>query len=83
MTIRLTVTAKGQVAFRKDVLAHAGGRPGDKVAVDLLPGGRMDVRAPAAEPIGAVFGRPKRPGRPVLDREEIATVAAAGWVRRR
>ena len=79
MTIRLTVTAKGQVTFRKDVLAHLGVRPRDKVEVDLLPGGRMEVRAPAAEPIDAVFGLLKRPGQPVLDIEEIAAVAAAGW----
>ena len=41
----LKVTAKGQVTLRKDVLKHLGVSPGDQVAVDVLPGGRIEVRA--------------------------------------
>lgn len=41
----LTVTAKGQVTFRKDVLQHLGIRPGEKIELDLLPGGRAVVKA--------------------------------------
>ena len=33
----LTVTARGQVTFRKDVLQHLGIRPGEKIELDLLP----------------------------------------------
>ena len=36
----LTVTARGQVTFRKEVLQHLGITPGDKIALDLLPDGR-------------------------------------------
>ena len=39
----LTVTARGQVTFRKDVLQHLGIRPGDKIELDLLPDGRGAV----------------------------------------
>ena len=44
MTI-LTVTARGQVTFRKDVLKHLGIRPGDRIRLDLLPDGRAELKA--------------------------------------
>ena len=36
----LTVTARGQVTFRKDLLRHLGIQPGKKIELDLLPDGR-------------------------------------------
>lgn len=53
MTI-LTVTAKGQVTFRKDVLQHLGIRPGEKIELDLLPDGRGMLKA--ARPSGTIEG---------------------------
>ena len=41
----LTVTKRGQVTFRKDVLRHLGIRPGGKIRRDLLPDGRAELRA--------------------------------------
>ncbi len=41
----LTVTARGQVTFRKDVLKHLGIQPGDKIRLDLLPDGRAELKA--------------------------------------
>lgn len=41
----LTVTARGQVTFRKDVLKHLGIGPGDKITLDLLPNGRAELKA--------------------------------------
>jgi bifunctional DNA-binding transcriptional regulator/antitoxin component of YhaV-PrlF toxin-antitoxin module len=41
----LTVTERGQVTFRKDVLQHLGIEPGGKIEVELLPGGRGIVKA--------------------------------------
>ncbi len=41
----LTVTTKGQVTLRKDVLQHLGVVPGEKIAVEKLPDGRVEVRA--------------------------------------
>jgi bifunctional DNA-binding transcriptional regulator/antitoxin component of YhaV-PrlF toxin-antitoxin module len=41
----LSVTAKGQVTFRKDILKHLGIGPGDKITLDLLPGGRAELKA--------------------------------------
>ena len=44
MTV-LTVTARGQVTFRKHVLKHLGIRPGDKIRLELLPDGRAELKA--------------------------------------
>ena len=41
----LTVTAKGQVTLRKDLLTHLGVRPGEKITVDKLPDGRLKMKA--------------------------------------
>ena len=79
MTI-LTITAKGQVTLRRELLEHLGVRAGDKVAVEKLPDGRLQVRAvrPAGR-IADVFGLLKRPDRPTLTIEQIDEIAAAGW----
>jgi bifunctional DNA-binding transcriptional regulator/antitoxin component of YhaV-PrlF toxin-antitoxin module len=41
----LKVTARGQVTFRKDVLKHFGVKPGDRIDLELLPGGLGRIRA--------------------------------------
>jgi bifunctional DNA-binding transcriptional regulator/antitoxin component of YhaV-PrlF toxin-antitoxin module len=41
----LTVTVRGQVTFRKDVLKHLGVQPGGKIRLDLLPDGRAELSA--------------------------------------
>lgn len=41
----LTVTERGQITFRKDVLKHLGIQPGGKIRLDLLPDGRAELRA--------------------------------------
>jgi bifunctional DNA-binding transcriptional regulator/antitoxin component of YhaV-PrlF toxin-antitoxin module len=53
----LTVTAKGQVTFRQDILKHLGVQPGEKINVEKLPEGRIEVRAARPKrPISDVFG---------------------------
>ncbi len=52
----LTVTARGQVTFRKDVLKHLGVQPGGKIHLDLLPDGRAEL---TAEPQKHSFGEHK------------------------
>lgn len=41
----LTVTAKGQVTLKKELLQHLGVRPGQKIDVDTLPDGRLAISA--------------------------------------
>jgi bifunctional DNA-binding transcriptional regulator/antitoxin component of YhaV-PrlF toxin-antitoxin module len=76
----LTVTARGQVTFRKDVLQHLGIKPGEKIELDLLPDGRGILKA--ARPtgtidgfVGLLAGRTKK----VATMEEINEVTAQGW----
>ena len=76
----LTVTAKGQVTLRKDLLKHLGVQPGQKVAVAVLPGGRIEVRAARATgQISDAFNLLKRPNGPSLSIEEMNEIAAEGW----
>ena len=79
MAITLTVTAKGQITLRKEVLAHLGVRPGDKLDVDLLAAGRMQLRPKRGRPAAAVFGMLAGPGTPRLSVEEMNEAAAAAW----
>lgn len=79
MTI-LTVTARGQVTLRKDVLHHLGIKPGEKIELDKLPGGRIALRA--AKPpctidgfLGLLAGKTKK----VATLDEISEAASAGW----
>ena len=41
----LTVTSRGQVTFRREVLKHLGIQPGQKIRLDLLPDGRAQLSA--------------------------------------
>lgn len=80
----LTVTAKGQVTLRKDVLKHLGVQPGEKITVDKLPDGRIEVRAarPTGE-ISDVFDFLKRKKGASLSIADMNRVAAQGWAGKR
>jgi bifunctional DNA-binding transcriptional regulator/antitoxin component of YhaV-PrlF toxin-antitoxin module len=80
----LTVTSRGQVTFRKEVLRHLGVRPGERIEIELLPNGQGVVRA--ARPSGSIddflgilAGRTKK----VATIEEINEAAAQGWAGKR
>ncbi|MCW5713508.1 MAG: AbrB/MazE/SpoVT family DNA-binding domain-containing protein [Bauldia sp.] len=77
---RLTVTAKGQVTLRKDILRHLGVRPGEKVDVEKLPDGGIAVRAARRSgKISDFFDMFKQENGPHLTIEEIGEAAARGW----
>lgn len=76
----LTVTSRGQVTFRKEILKHLGIKPGEKLQIDLLPDGRGLLQA--ARPtgsiddfIGLLAGRSKK--KATID--EIEATIAEGW----
>ena len=79
MTIVVTVTAKGQITLRKSLLRHLGVRPSDKLEVDLLNDGRLQLSPQRGAPIESVFGKLARPGTPRLSIEELNEIAASGW----
>ena len=41
----LTITAKGQITLKKEILLHLGLKPGEKIELDLLPGGTGIIKA--------------------------------------
>ena len=80
----LTITAKGQVTLRKDLLQHLGIHPGEKIAVDKLPDGRIEVRAArSAGRISDVFGLLKRENGRALSIEEMNRITARAWAGKR
>lgn len=79
----LTVTAKGQVTFRRSVLDHLGAGPGDRLVVDLLPGGRAEVHAAARGRIDDFIGALMRPDERTVSIEDMREVAAMGWAGKR
>jgi AbrB family looped-hinge helix DNA binding protein len=48
----LTVTERGQVTLRKEVLLHLGVKPGEKLDLDLLPDGRVTIHT--SRPKGSI-----------------------------
>ncbi|HEY1904063.1 MAG TPA: hypothetical protein VGG56_16655 [Terracidiphilus sp.] len=76
----LTVTERGQVTFRKEVLKHLGIKPGEKIELELLPKGRGVIRAARKtgsidDFIGMLAGKTKKKA----TIQEINEAAARGW----
>jgi antitoxin PrlF len=76
----LTITERGQVTLRKDLLQHLDIEPGDRIEVDKLPDGKLLLRA--ARPVGTIdrfigllAGKTKK----VATLNELDEAAAAGW----
>lgn len=79
----LTVTSKGQVTLRKELLGHLGVGPGQRVDVEVLPGGRLQIQAERPKGsindfVGLLAGRTDR----VASLEELNAAAAEGWAAR-
>ncbi|MBI5896217.1 MAG: AbrB/MazE/SpoVT family DNA-binding domain-containing protein [Desulfobacterales bacterium] len=76
----LTITAKGQVTLRQDLLKHLGVGPGQKIEVDKLPDGQIKVRAATrkgtiSDFIGCLSQKKGR----VLTIDEMNKIAEKGW----
>jgi len=77
----LTIGTKGQIALSQDLLDHLGVHPGEKISVDKIPDGRIEVKA--ARPTGKisdVFGslKAKKKGR-TFSIEGMNEIIARGW----
>jgi len=78
----LTVTAKGQVTLKQDLLKHLGVQPGQKIEADKLPDGRIVVKAAAQDGsisdfVGCLSHRNSRK----LTPEQINDIAKQGWAK--
>lgn len=76
----VSVTLKGQITLKRELLAHLGIKSGERIELDKLPGGELRVKA--ARPSGMIedfigrhAGKRKRP----LTIDEMNEIAAAGW----
>ena len=74
-----TLTAKGQVTLRKEFQQHLGVRPGEKIAIEKLPGGGLKITADRATgKISDAFRMFKYDG-PTVSIEEMNEAIAKGW----
>ena len=80
----LTVTSRGQVTFRKEILQHLGIQPGEKIELELLPGGRGVLQAARRSKkisgfLGLLAGRTKK----TATIDQINQAIEDGWAGRR
>ena len=80
----LTVTSRGQVTFRKEILQHLGIEPGERIELELVPGGRGVLRASRPSQkidsfLGLLAGRAKK----TATIGQIDEAAQAGWAGRK
>jgi bifunctional DNA-binding transcriptional regulator/antitoxin component of YhaV-PrlF toxin-antitoxin module len=80
----LTVTARGQVTLRKEVMQHLGIKPGDKIELDLLPNAKGLLKAaPPGGSISAFVGLLAGRTEKIATLEEINEVTARSWADRK
>jgi bifunctional DNA-binding transcriptional regulator/antitoxin component of YhaV-PrlF toxin-antitoxin module len=76
----LTITAKGQITLKQELLRHLNVAPGQKVEADMLPDGRLMVRpATKTGTIAAFSGSLAKKGTPRLTIKQINKAIADGW----
>jgi bifunctional DNA-binding transcriptional regulator/antitoxin component of YhaV-PrlF toxin-antitoxin module len=76
----LTITAKGQITLKQELLRHLNVAPGEKIQAEKLPDGRLIIHA--EKPSGSIedfIGFLAQEGSPRLTIEEINEIAADGW----
>ena len=76
----LSITSRGQVTLRREILQHLGILPGQKIELDLLPDGRGVIQAAKATQsidnfIGLLAGKTQK----VATIEEINAATAQAW----
>jgi bifunctional DNA-binding transcriptional regulator/antitoxin component of YhaV-PrlF toxin-antitoxin module len=80
----LTVTAKGQITLKQELLRHLNVTPGQKVEVDKLPDGRLVVAV--AERSGSIdkfIGSLEQKGGPRLTIAQIKKITEDAWAGKR
>lgn len=77
----LSVTTKGQITLKRDLLDHIGIQQGQKVEVEKLPDGELRIKAKQpTQPISKVFGLLKdKTAGTVVSLEEMNQAIAEGW----
>lgn len=80
----LTVTAKGQITLRQELLRHLNVTPGQKVEVEKLPDGRLIVAAtPKTGSIENFIGCLEQKGGPRFTIAQIKKFTEDAWAGKR
>jgi bifunctional DNA-binding transcriptional regulator/antitoxin component of YhaV-PrlF toxin-antitoxin module len=80
----LTITAKGQITLRQELLRHLKVAPGQKVAVEKLPDGRLVVApAPKTGSIDDFIGSLEQKGGPRFRIAQIKKFTEDAWAGKR
>ena len=71
---------KGQVTLRKELLAHLGIQPGQRIDLEVLPGGRLELHAQhTTGTIRGFMGLLADCSSQRASLDELNGVAASGW----
>ena len=80
----LTVTTKGQITLRQELLRHLNVAPGQKVEVDKLPDGRLMVQpAMRSHSITEFSNCLAKKGTPRLTIAQIKKITEDAWAGKR
>jgi len=80
----LTVTAKGQITLKQDLLRHLKVAPGQKVEINKLPDGRLVVApAPKTGSIDNFIGSLEQKGGPRFTIAQIKKFTEDAWAGKR
>lgn len=80
----LTITAKGQITLKRELLRHMNVAPGQKVEVDKLPDGQLAVRpASRKHSIEGFSGCLAKKGTPRLTIAQIKKITEDAWAGKR
>lgn len=77
----LSVTAKGQITLKRDLLQHIGIEKGQQVQVVKMPDGELRLKAKTpTQPISRVFGLLKdKTDEKAVSIEDMNQAIADGW----
>lgn len=79
----LTITAKGQLTLRRELLKHLGIAPGQQLEVHKLADGVLALKAVAPHGLDAFAGCLPPPAKPALSVADMNTAIAQGWAGQR
>lgn len=75
----LTITAKGQLTLRRELLKHLGIAPGQQLEVHKLANGVLALQATAPHGLEVFAGCLPPPRAPALSVQDINAIIAQGW----
>ena len=80
----LTITAKGQITLKQELLRHLNVAPGQKVEVNKLPDGRLMVGTTSRTgSIDKFIGSLEQKGGPRLSIAQIKKITEDAWAGKR